>query len=39
VAVQGADVLVPSGVNASYHPLVVVSDGAGRWIIINSGGR
>jgi hypothetical protein len=39
VTVQGSDTVVPSGVNASYHPLVVVSDGAGHWIIINSGGR
>jgi hypothetical protein len=39
VATQGTDVLVPSGTNASYHPLVVVSDGAGHWIIANSGGR
>jgi hypothetical protein len=39
VGVQGTDTLVPFGVNASYHPLVVVSDGLGHWIIINSGGR
>jgi hypothetical protein len=39
VAVQGSDVLVPSGANASPHPIVVVSDGAGHWIIMNSDGR
>ncbi len=39
VAVQGADALVPSGPNASSHPIVVVSDGAGHWIIMNSLGR
>ena len=39
VAVQGADALVPSGTNASAHPIVVVSDGAGHWIIMNSDGR
>jgi len=39
VAAQGPDVLVPSGVNASAHPLFVISDGAGHWIIMNSGGQ
>ena len=39
VAVQGGDALVPSGANASAHPIVVVSDGAGHWIIMNSDGR
>ncbi len=39
VATQGADVLVPSGINASNHPLVVVSDGAGHWIIANNDGK
>ncbi len=39
VAVQGADALVPSGANASPHPIVVVSDGAGHWIIMNNVGR
>jgi hypothetical protein len=39
VATQGTDVLVPSGANATNHPLVTVSDGAGHWIIINSGGQ
>lgn len=39
VATQGSDTLVPTGVNASAHPLVVTSDGAGHWIIMNSGGR
>ena len=39
VAVQGSDVLVPSGANASEHPITVVSDGAGHWIIMNSVGR
>jgi hypothetical protein len=32
-------VLVPSGINASNHPLVVVSDGAGHWIIANNDGK
>jgi hypothetical protein len=39
VAVQGADALIPSGANASAHPITVVSDGAGHWIIMNSDGR
>lgn len=39
VTTQGTDTLVPSGANADAHPLVVISDGAGHWIIMNSGGR
>jgi len=39
VATQGSDTLVPTGANDSPHPLVVTSDGAGHWIIMNSGGR
>jgi hypothetical protein len=38
VAAQSGDTVVPSGVNADAHPLVVVSDGAGHWIIINNTG-
>jgi hypothetical protein len=39
VAVQGGDALVPTGTNASFHPLVVISNGAGNWIIVNNDGR
>lgn len=39
VAVQAGDTLVPSGPNESAHPLFVMSNGAGHWIIFNSGGR
>ena len=39
VATQGTDALVPTGVNASAHPLVVTSDGVGHWIIMNNDGR
>jgi len=38
-AAQTGDTLVPAGANASAHPLVVISDGAGHWIIMNSDGR
>ena len=39
VTVQSGDTLVPSGANDSAHPLAVISDGAGHWIIANSAGR
>jgi hypothetical protein len=39
VAAQPGDTLVPSGANASAHPLFVISNGAGHWIIFNTGGR
>jgi hypothetical protein len=39
VTAQAGDTVIPTGVNASAHPLNLVSDGAGHWIIMNSGGR
>lgn len=39
VAAQSGDTLLPAGANDSAHPLVVISDGAGHWIIMNSLGR
>lgn len=38
VAAQSGDTVVPSGTNADAHALVVVSDGAGHWMIINNTG-
>jgi len=40
VAVQSGDLLVSQpGGTSSAHPIVVVSDGAGRWIVMNTDGR
>jgi len=39
VTAQSGDTLVPSGSNASAHPLVAISNGAGSWIIMNNDGR
>lgn len=39
VVAQGTDTIVPSGANDSAHPLTLVSDGAGHWILMNSDGR
>jgi hypothetical protein len=39
VAAQSGDTLVPPTALTSAHPIVTVSDGAGHWIIMNSGGR
>jgi hypothetical protein len=39
VAAQSGDTLVPAGPNQSAHPLFVISNGSGHWIIFNNDGR
>lgn len=40
VAVQSGDTLLSQiGGNTSAHPIAAISDGAGHWIVMNTGGR
>lgn len=39
IGVQSGDTLIPTGVTSSVHPMFLISDGAGHWIIFNTDGQ